>query len=218
MNWMRLAVSFALLVILPEFVSRLKGKSWGPLRHAAAVIILAVFMTYIYLNPSVLLSRLVSGVYNLAFALFSWLGIRTRAGGRQTRVFLWISLACYTVFSVLNFIAPFITAILTAGVTTWVIGLFCGIWGIHDVAWFVGDWRRGGTSAVLDRLPARVEDWKISPREREIIQAMAGGATNKEIADKLFVSLRTVEAHLYSIYRKAGVKNRVELLHKLGSV
>jgi len=120
-----------------------------------------------------------------------------------------------TVFALLNFVSPFIISILTAGVTTLTIGLFCGPWGVHDVVWFVLGWRRGGKSAVLDRLPARVEEWNISPREREIILAMVGGATNKEIADKLFVSLRTVEAHVYSIYRKAGVKNRVELLHRL---
>ena len=40
---------------------------------------------------------------------------------------------------------------------------------------------------------------------------MLSGKSNKEIADSLFLSPRTVETHLYSIYRKTGVPNRLAL-------
>ena len=40
---------------------------------------------------------------------------------------------------------------------------------------------------------------------------MVGGASNRDLAAKLFISPRTVESHLTSIFRKLGVRNRQEL-------
>ena len=95
---------------------------------------------------------------------------------------------------------------------------FLRLWGLNDLYWFIRDWRLSSQGSTgLSNFQKKAEEWRLSPREQEIIHAMYRGATNKEIAEKLFVSLRTVEAHLYSIYRKAGAKNRVELIHKLHS-
>ena len=41
------------------------------------------------------------------------------------------------------------------------------------------------------------------------------GKTNKEIEDDLFISIKTVKAHLYNVYKKMGVKNRLELINKI---
>lgn len=51
----------------------------------------------------------------------------------------------------------------------------------------------------------------LSKREREVALYVAKGMSNQEVADKLYVSLRTVKAHLSSIYEKTGVRNRLEL-------
>ena len=51
----------------------------------------------------------------------------------------------------------------------------------------------------------------LSPREREIVELVAAGKTNKEIAALLVISLNTVKAHLGNIMGKLGVRNRVEL-------
>jgi len=53
----------------------------------------------------------------------------------------------------------------------------------------------------------------ITPREREIIELICRGKRNKEIADELFISLQTVKDHNYRIYKKLGVKNRVQLVN-----
>lgn len=55
------------------------------------------------------------------------------------------------------------------------------------------------------------EKFNISNREQEIIGLICKGKTNKEIEDALFISVKTVKGHVYSIYRKTGVKNRVQL-------
>ncbi|MGQ4619723.1 LuxR C-terminal-related transcriptional regulator [Nocardia sp. R7R-8] len=56
----------------------------------------------------------------------------------------------------------------------------------------------------------------LSDREREIITLAAGGLTNQEIAERLTVSRRTVEGHLYRASRKLGVAGRHEFAAILG--
>jgi DNA-binding NarL/FixJ family response regulator len=56
-----------------------------------------------------------------------------------------------------------------------------------------------------------VERYGISPRESEIIDLLCAGCTNQEIANRLFISPATVKDHVYNIFRKTGVRNRVEL-------
>ncbi len=51
---------------------------------------------------------------------------------------------------------------------------------------------------------------KLSPREREVLDMIAAGLSSSEAARSLFCSKRTVDYHLYSIYRKLGVSNRVQ--------
>lgn len=48
----------------------------------------------------------------------------------------------------------------------------------------------------------------LSPREREVAELVARGATNQSIADSLYLSVKTVESHLRNIFAKAGVGSR----------
>jgi len=52
-------------------------------------------------------------------------------------------------------------------------------------------------------------------REREIVIALAQGLTNAQISDSLIISVRTVENHLRSVYSKADVTSRTQLLRQL---
>lgn len=51
----------------------------------------------------------------------------------------------------------------------------------------------------------------LTPREREVAQIIASGTSNREAASILFVSVRTIEVHLTSIFRKLEIGSRVEL-------
>lgn len=52
----------------------------------------------------------------------------------------------------------------------------------------------------------------VSPREWEVATCIAAGASYKETADRLFISLSTVKAHLSSVYRKTGTRDKIELV------
>jgi DNA-binding NarL/FixJ family response regulator len=52
----------------------------------------------------------------------------------------------------------------------------------------------------------------LSPREREVLQLIAEGHTNRGIAERLFISVKTVEAHKEHIVRKLGVRGSAELI------
>ena len=65
-----------------------------------------------------------------------------------------------------------------------------------------------GVGPMLDRWLERRD---LSPRERQIVRCVLDGKSNAMIEEDLFISRRTVESHLYSIYQKLGVKNRLQL-------
>jgi DNA-binding NarL/FixJ family response regulator len=56
----------------------------------------------------------------------------------------------------------------------------------------------------------------LSKREREVADLAAQGMSNKEIAESLFVSPRTIENHLQRTYEKLGIRSRDELADALG--
>jgi DNA-binding CsgD family transcriptional regulator len=58
----------------------------------------------------------------------------------------------------------------------------------------------------------------LTSQEFRIASAVAGGATNREVAAALFLSPKTVEFHLARIYRKVGVRNRTQLAAAAGSL
>jgi DNA-binding NarL/FixJ family response regulator len=49
---------------------------------------------------------------------------------------------------------------------------------------------------------------RLTTREVEILRLVTGGLTNRQLAEEVGVSTRTVDAHLRSIYAKLGVKSR----------
>src|SRR5262249_37404437 len=51
----------------------------------------------------------------------------------------------------------------------------------------------------------------LTPAERDVVRLVSEGLANKEIAARLFVSPRTVEAHLGHVYTKLGLNSRVQL-------
>ena len=55
---------------------------------------------------------------------------------------------------------------------------------------------------------------RITPQELQVALTVATGATNREVAAALFLSPKTIEAHLGRIYSKLGLRSRTELAHR----
>ena len=83
-------------------------------------------------------------------------------------------------------------------------------------------WRRDRVRETLRRLgghgrravTAGLGLSALSQRERQVAQLAAEGKTAREIAERLFISKRTVETHLANVYAKLGVRSKVELARR----
>jgi DNA-binding NarL/FixJ family response regulator len=63
----------------------------------------------------------------------------------------------------------------------------------------------------LGRIGGRAREGGLTPTEQRVAGLVAEGMSNKQVAEALFVSVRTVEANLTRIYAKLGVRSRTEL-------
>jgi ATP/maltotriose-dependent transcriptional regulator MalT len=81
----------------------------------------------------------------------------------------------------------------------------------------LGITRRKKVRQTLQPFEAKQEALKetgISRREYEVLQLMAQGNSNQEIADKLFVSLNTVKTHSANLYAKLDAKRRTQAIQR----
>jgi DNA-binding NarL/FixJ family response regulator len=72
---------------------------------------------------------------------------------------------------------------------------------------------RGARQTSGDDGPA---DAGLSARESEVLRLLAGGLTDREIAESLQISPRTVETHVSKVLHKLGVRNRAEAARRFG--
>ena len=73
---------------------------------------------------------------------------------------------------------------------------------------------------LADKAPpsSSVDLSALSDRELQVAKAVAAGKSNKEVAEQLFISERTVKAHLGAVFEKLGVRDRVQLVLLMSSV
>jgi DNA-binding NarL/FixJ family response regulator len=62
----------------------------------------------------------------------------------------------------------------------------------------------------LRAAPARQPEARLTPREREVLELLTTGATNREIAARLHLAPDSVKKHAAAVYRKLGVRNRTQ--------
>jgi DNA-binding NarL/FixJ family response regulator len=84
-------------------------------------------------------------------------------------------------------------------------------WPAADIA---GAVRMVGLGMTVFRPHEAPQGPPLSDREREVLEAIASGATNREIAGELFLSPHTIKEHTSALYRKLGVRNRAEAVQR----
>jgi len=84
-------------------------------------------------------------------------------------------------------------------------------WGAADIARAV---RMVGLGMTVFQPQVDIAAPPLSPREREVLDLIANGSTNREIAATLHLSPHTIKEHTSSLYRKLGARNRAEAVQR----
>lgn len=90
-------------------------------------------------------------------------------------------------------------------------GVVSKSWSASDLAMAV---RMVGVGMTLFESRPEPPPDRLSQRERDVIRLIASGATNREIADRLYLSPNTVKQHASALYRKLEARNRAEAVQR----
>lgn len=91
--------------------------------------------------------------------------------------------------------------------------LFYLVWNSLTIAFYLRYYKDESSAAVSREIPRSfIDRYQITSRESEVAAMLIRGLTNKEIAFELRISPKTVKNHIYSIYRKAEIQSRIELV------
>jgi LuxR family maltose regulon positive regulatory protein len=72
---------------------------------------------------------------------------------------------------------------------------------------------QSGEMSPIQESPADIVE-PLSDRELEVLKLIAAGLSNREIAQRLFLSISTVKVHIYNLYGKLGVHSRTQAVHR----
>ncbi len=173
--------------------------------YSLAVFIFAIIMIFIPLpeKPALLLNILgiwIPTAFSLLISIIFHKRIDTGVFRKEKWIFVFLALLNLVLSFVLKSL-PFI----------FIISISILIYHIFYKFYFSSPISKTEKNLTEDF----IKDFSITKREQEIIIALLDGKSNKELAETLFVSEKTIESHLANIYRKVGVKNRLELFSRL---
>jgi DNA-binding CsgD family transcriptional regulator len=218
----RSAVSVLLAMAFPFCIARASGMRPG--RLGRALLWLPALLTAAFIAASLAGAPQVFGVvvnvaFNAFIAAFSVIGCVRVARGlsdapkSEVLPFLAMSAAAYSCFVLIALAIIAGAKPQAPSVSPLVSGAFCLAWGCLLVVSAV---RRSQPprGAAGELSPRFVADHGFSQREAEVAALLVAGLTNRQIGERLFISPRTVESHVYNLYRKCGCRNKAELINK----
>lgn len=218
LGFVRTLVSGAIMYLYGELALRLAGRRPTPLMRLLLLVAPGIYCTVVLLSLRAVTLTLAGTVTILYYAYLSALGIRAELARRSRsaavpthqnlRVYLHFSTAAFGLLTLSGI--PYFFGYAGSLINVLPRAAFCLFWGILEIGVFL---RRGylAERGAEPLHPDFLEDFAITPRESEVIGLVCEGETIRGVADRLFVAEKTVETHLYNIYRKCGCRNRVEL-------
>lgn len=221
---LRTAVTAAVLVLYPAIIISSSGDP-GSKISAAVLIAPAIYVILIipvFITQSAFIAGIITILFNvymlsvLLSARFHYRGDRQSRSG-SIRFFLKLSFA-YCVFNLVFSLLPprFLSSGLSIILSVVPRALFCLLWGLFEIAGYMRREYLKEKEGAQQVSSVFSSDYSITPREKEVISCLRRGLSHNQTAEELFISSKTVETHIYSIYRKCGVKNKVELINILG--
>ena len=180
----------------------------APIRCAAAV-----FLCQAACAPSAEPDAMTFGL----ISILAWYSVGRWANPRHALIALGaicvIAIAIVTPGAAVDWINLYLSVTLTGFVVPWLVGFL-----VRTRADTVD--RRESRSALdlpvahtIEASAVPMGDLSVlSPRKRDVFDLLADGATNSEIADRLFLSVYTVKSHVASILAKLGLRGRVQVV------
>jgi DNA-binding CsgD family transcriptional regulator len=103
--------------------------------------------------------------------------------------------------------------------TWWFVALALAVISLILLSWVrTRSQLRASQAVEKENMENMVHKFNITKREQEIIRMILDGASNKDIENKLFISSSTVRNHIYNIYQKLGIQNRIELINLIKKI
>lgn len=214
----RMVVSVLCAYLLPSAIVQALGY---PLNRKNTIL-LALFpallipsVIYLLWNPVILYSDIISGVYYLYLFAFSLVYIIRTDRDQVSRDSLLSTICRLSIIFSFLFIIDYLLIssplptdppVASDALIRALYGMSLGLMTIIQARQETRDSQAEGL------LPDEfISSYRITEREQAVILQVLQGYTNSQSAENLFISVKTVETHISSIYRKCGVKNRMEL-------
>ena len=127
------------------------------------------------------------------------------------------SLRAFGGFNLLGYVIFFSSSLLPESASLYLSSCALHLLNIIPIVWlkkfFMRDYTKFSPDEDLPFLDVVLQNYSISNREREIMELILQGKSNKEIEELLFISYNTVKNHIYNLYQKLGVKSRGQLIN-----
>lgn len=215
--------SAAALLLLVLLVLRYLGGRTRPLTYVAAalpgVLLLLAMILILFFDYKGLIKPTNTTYYFFvtAVSLYGFMksrGLHIAREARVVRYLLLIHVAFNLYFVLYSNVRSFNLPDGIPGIIL-VVPLYILSWAILLIIWSAMS-LSGGRDASTVVPEVFSKNYELSPRETEIVSKLVNGKSNREISRELFISVRTVDTHIYNIYRKCSVKSRMELVKLIG--
>jgi DNA-binding CsgD family transcriptional regulator len=185
---------------------------------ATAILLLLIILLQL-LTVGPIFTASVNSLIGLAF-LGTYLSIRKQQMYRVKRMnsFLIISATAYLLFGIyalLFFLFPETYRPVYDAFST---AIFILAWCVNDVFIYLREVAKPDSESIESNWRLFCDTYCLTMREQEIVSLIVQGLSYKEIGESLFISPRTVETHVYRIFKKCDVSNKIELTHKINPV
>lgn len=152
-------------------------------------------------------------------AVCIWRGRKNKDSEKTT-----IYMIIVTIFLTLTYLSYFIsetalapeydTTIMNLTVIYWLVINICNVCLLRDTYYQKREEEEQQVQIwdLETAMDAVRDEYDLTPREMEILLEIYDGKTNTQIGESLYISESTVKAHIYNVFRKMGVKNRVEVV------
>lgn len=213
---------FRIVTLLGCIEQGIVTKQFRKIGFVAATLICILLIPIMFLNITFLgplFTTLVNAAIGVTFLMF-----RVRNSGQSNyriqrmQSFMSISAVAYLLFGLYALLFTIFTSSYRPVYDSLATAIFILIWCVNDVLIYL---RQPAGSVAVDKTDSLMqfgETFSLTIREMEIVTHLVKGLSYKEIADVLCISPRTVETHVYRIFKKCSVSNKIGLTNKIGII